>query len=490
MPADQELSPSVIVAADKSSASLRVPAHYDRSLLTEYLLTGIITGMGVEITDQAAAAIKSIVQDPPPIDDDATYDIATAAPPTHGVDGFITWVVDEKSTPGEAAPESDPPGSGVSHYERCSFDMVETGEVIGRVHAPESAHDGRDVLGNTLPAKVGKEAKLFIDESIMQKADGTLVAQQDGVLFREPGKARIRKHIQINNYVDFSTGNLDFDGDITIEKGVRDCFIVKATGNVEVKGLIEAATIRAGKDLVALGGFAGREQGHVETGGNLIGKYLDNIQGHISQDLCIDREIINCDLMIDGQINSPTGSIIGGNLVPTGEVHVGTIGSGAGVKTELVIGSVPMLQPFATELTAIVEKLTANAEVLNSEKDTIDKNSTKGRMTATDKERQCELIFELSTINANLDKAQRTLGLVQQKINQRRRVDVKVDKAIHHGATIILDGCRYHMSDKVAGPVHLYMEGKSFVYRIDDGPALPVEQVSEVKADLPGRAAA
>lgn len=490
MPVDQAISPSVIIAADKSSAKLRIPAQYDRAMLTEQLLLSLVAGEGIEVSKRTSTAIKALAQNSPPIDEDVTIDIATATPPIHGIDGYITWAVDEKMQSGDTASDSDLSESNVSHYERCHFDMVEVGEAIGRVHPPESAQDGRDVTGNTIPAKAGVTPKLVIDESIMQKADGTLIALQEGVLYRESGKARIRKHIQIDKFVDFSTGNLDFDGDITIEKGVRDCFVVKATGNVEVKGLIEAATIEAGKDLFASGGFAGREQGHVRTGGNLVGKYLDNVHGYVKQCLCIDREIICCHLMIEGQINSPNGSIIGGRIVPTGEVHVGTLGSGAGVVTELVIGTVPTLEPYAKTLVEITEQLAADADKLNEEKGIIDKNSAKGRMTATDKERQTELMFELSTINASLLKAQRTLDLVEQTINQRRRVDVTVNKEVNHGVTIMLNERSYRITEKVTGPVHFFMEGKTFVYHKGNDPARPVESIAEVKAVLPGKEAA
>lgn len=487
MAAAQEISPVVVIASDKSKATLRIPPGCDRALLTKPLLIGLISGEGVEVTEHTNSTVLAFIQSTPPEDQDVTLDIAFSTLVIHGTDGALEWRVDDVA---EAEDVPVVEGEAVSYYDKCSFNMVHVGDVVGEVIAAVPGQDGRDVTGATIAAKPGKDAKLTIDESIMKRADGSLIAQQDGVLYYDAAKAQIRKHIEIRNYVDFSTGNIDFDGDITIGRGVRDCFEVKATGKIEVKGLIEAASIDAGKDLIAAGGFAGRERGHVHTGGCLRGKYLDNVFGTVKQDLCIDREVINCELAIEGKIVSHHGSIIGGKISPTGEVEIGTLGSGASVLTELVIGSVPTLEPFARELGLIVDHLARDLDKLNEEQNIINTNSTKGRMTATDKERQTEILFEQSMMQTSLDKARRTLDQVQEEVNKRCRVDVSVYETVYPGVTFILDECRYKMTDELAGPIRFYMEGKVFVCRSGDSAAHAVSKIADVHAVMPGKSAA
>jgi uncharacterized protein (DUF342 family) len=277
---------------------------------------------------------------------------------------------------------------------------------------------------------------------------------------------------------------------VSIGRGVRDCFLVKATGSVEVKGLIEAATIEAGLDLNALGGFAGRERGHVIIGRNLLGKYLDNVYGHVKQDLSIDREVINCELIINGDIRSPRGSIIGGRVAPTGVVEIGSLGSNAGVVTELVIGSVPALEPFAATLEGFVHTLTADKQKITDEQDLIKKLTNKNRMTATDRERQTEFMFALSNIETNLNKALRTLDSVSAEIEKRRRVDVTVHHMVHPNVTLIFEGCRYKVYNDLKGPVRFYMDGKLFVYRQGEAPSQPVTKIADVSTVKQGKHAA
>jgi len=481
-----EQSPTVSIASDKLSAKLTVPPGCDPLVLTEESLFAQIRASGVEVTDFTKQAVASVIKDMPVEGTAVCVEIACAQPVIHGVDGRTEWLVG-----GDQAPTSPDGDDSVSHYNKCAFVMVKTGDVVGRIHPVTLGEDGRDVAGETIPAKLGKESSLQINESIMKRADGSLVAQDDGVLHREPGKAQIRKQIEIKDYVDFSTGNIEFDGDITVARGVRDCFVVKATGTIEVRGLIEAATIEAGGDLVASGGFAGRERGYAAIGGCLRGKYLDNVQGLVQQDLCIDREVINCELRIDGNIDSSHGSIIGGVTTVTGSVNIGTLGSGAGAPTEIVIGSVPKLEPFASELAEMVEILAADTGKLTEEQDLINKMSIKGRMTATDRERQTEIMFELSTANTMLDKASRTFENINHEINRRRTVEVNIQRVANCGTLFIFGDRRYKITHDLKGPAAIFLDGgKDLVYRQGDSPQHPLSQIADVHAVLPPKQAA
>ena len=488
--AAKELTPAVVIADDKTTAELIIPANCDRSMMTEQLLLGLIRGEGVEVTDFTTQAVRDFLKKPADTENDTAIEIARVQPPVHGTDGSIRWIVDEKKAAEKPAPSTDGADAPVSFYDRCAFVMVHAGDVVAKVTPAVLGQDGRDVTGGTIPARSGKDPALQLDETLMKRADGSLIAQQDGVLYREKGKAQVRKYIEIRDYVDFSTGNIDFDGGVIIGKGVRDCFVVKATGNVEVRGLIEAATIETGKDLIASGGFAGRERGIALIGGCLRGKYLDNVHGHVKHDLCIDREVINCELLIDGAILSPRGSIIGGKISPTGAVEIGSLGSPAAVITELVIGSVPALEPFAHKLQQIVFTLTADKEKLTNEQDTVNMLTANGHMTSTDKERQTGIMFELFTINTTLDKAQRTLEGISDEINKRRCVDVTVHHLVNPGVTLILDGCRYKIYNDLKGPVRFFMNGRKFVYRQGEAPHHPVADIADVSTVKPTRNAA
>ena len=323
----------VSLASDKSSASLTVPGRPDPKVVPEEAGEAVLREAGVEITARVRQAVAELFQQAHDSEHPVIGEVARATPPADGTDGYIEWTIDrERDDPSDAEPNATT--DKVDYRAMSAFLMVQPSQVLGQIHEHTDGEDGRDVTGKTLPAKAGKPAKLDTDESILIDASGTVIAQQEGVLKRDGTKASIRKLLDVPGYVDYSTGNIDFNGDVTVQQGVRDRFLIKATGDVQVRGLIEAAMIETGRDLLAEGGFAGRERGNARVGRDLIAKYLDNVQGQVFGDLKVDREIINCELTVHGGVSSPSGSIIGGRIRVTDAIHVACIGSGGGVATE------------------------------------------------------------------------------------------------------------------------------------------------------------
>jgi uncharacterized protein (DUF342 family) len=335
-----------------------------------------------------------------------------------------------------------------------------------------------------MTGQAGQNIRSFI--SLVLKRSDCRSDAEEGVLVREGDDAAIRQCIDIPDYVDFSTGNIHFNGDVNIIKGVRDCFIVKASGTVEVRGLSEAATIYSGKDMVASGGFAGRDRGTAIIGRDRIAKYLDNIRGEIRGDLKSDREVINCELVIHGHVASPHGAIIGGRIMVTGRVEVATIGSAGNVPTEVVIGSVPTLEAMADKLSDMISTYTESKQKFLEEQDMINKLTGNNRATATYKERQAELMFELSTIDTALNKAQPALDNLNQKINQQRTVDVTISRKLFGKATFCYRNQRYTVIDEVRGPLHIQLDStKSLAYRQGEAQAKLLSEICEVSTVTP-----
>ncbi|MEO0587619.1 MAG: FapA family protein, partial [Planctomycetota bacterium] len=257
--------------------------------------------------------------------------------------------------------------------------------------------------------------------------------------------------------VDFSTGNIDFNGDIVVRRGVRDRFTLRAN-NVEVHGLIEAATVIARQRMRALGGFAGRERGAVRVGKVLEAKYLDNVEGEIGSELEFEREIINCDLVVQGAVRSTNGAILGGRTVVTGPCHVGQVGSAGGSRTLLMIGAVPRLDPLAAKLRPVVEKLQARHRQLGSEAQEIEERIENGTASPSDREQQTSLMFSVAESERTLNKAEPALGLLEATIAEARTVDLTVHRRLHQDAIIGFDGQQYRVINGFKGPVRVTID--------------------------------
>ena len=214
--------------------------------------------------------------------------------------------------------------------------MVTDGQIVGHVHEPANGQDGIDIFGRTIAAKPGNPVSLKLDKSVALSGDGRLVAKSTGALRRSNAEIGIQELLEIPGDVDFSTGNIDFGGDVLIKGGVGDRFGVRATGDIEIHGLVEGAQIRCGGTLIAKSGVAGWGSGRVEVAADLIARFLNHVCGVVKRDLLVEREVINCELIIRGGAHIPSGAVIGGTLEVAGALEVAALGSNGGAATRVV----------------------------------------------------------------------------------------------------------------------------------------------------------
>ncbi len=466
----------VTIDSEGSEVEVVVPSTFPRPMLTEAFCVGLLKQHDIAVSPPVTAAIQEFLAALPPDGQEARAVLARSRAPVDGEDGRVEWIVDRQDTPDDA---------DTSYYDRHTYVTVSAGQVIAQVHEPTTGEDGVDVRGKAIPARVGKPVSIQIDESILRDGTGKLIAQAAGVLNRNGDRISISEQLEIDEYVDFSTGNIEFDGDVLVRKGVRDCFVIRASGSVEVAGLIEAATIECGQDLKATGGFAGRERGRAVVGRHLLGKYFDNIEATVRGDLIADREIINCDLVIDGELRSPHAAIIGGRVKAVGVSLVGTLGSEGHVPTHVILGTVPRLEPFTAQLDVLVGELTRKTQKLEADLAQL-KEHTKRRATAADKERETELIFEIMTGQEHLTRARCALEALQQRIRDYRKVDLTVDRKIHSGVILSVGDRSFTLQDEIRGPVRVFETGRGeVVFKVGEAEPRPLAQI----ADLSSRAA-
>lgn len=452
----------LIINDDATQVEMILPPAFGQQAMARQICHAKLREQKVEITEAVVKAVDELIAQSqnipaapgtPPV----RGVVALAQLPEHGKDGKVVWTLDAIiNKPSSETIAADEP---LNYYEISAYATVDKGVTVGIFHEPTAGVDGRDVMGQTIRAKDGKPTDWQFDDTILHDAKGKLITQTDGVLIRANRKACVRKVIEVSGYVDFSTGNIDFSGDVIVKEGVRDCFVIKADGDVSVEGLIEAATIITGHDLHAKGGMAGREQGNVKIGHDLFAKYLDNIAGDVNGNLHVERETINCQLTILGNVESQSGSIIGGKLVVGGKVNIDTIGSDANVRTDLIIGSVPNLDPILQKLEAFIADLQDKRKKFAEEQDMINRQGK--RITASLKERQTELMFELMTIDTPLNKAKDAHFRVNARAQELRTINVIVHRMLFAGSVLTVRGTMHKLRTDLRGTVHIFKDEKN-----------------------------
>lgn len=267
--------------------------------------------------------------------------IAAGTPPTEGKDG---WTEDHflrnfvRSVGG-----SDDSGT-VDYRAQSNVQSIAKDAVICDIHLPEEGTAGLRVDGVAVPPKPVKAAVVPAGSNTALSEDGTkLLSTMDGFLEFRGGLFNVKNLLNITSDVDYSTGNIDFHGDVTIQGDVREQFSVKATGNITINGLVEAATVEAGGDVVISNGVSGNNQAIIR-GVHVRAKHLENCtvyaQNLESDYILTSRVFCSDSVMATGS----RGAIIGGQVVAANRIKANCIGIQSGRTTEITLGVQPQLR--------------------------------------------------------------------------------------------------------------------------------------------------
>lgn len=265
-----------------------------------------------------------------------SYIIASGKEKKDGVDGYLEY---KFTTEFDKKPQVNEDGS-VNYHKLHLIEIVEKDQEIVEVHDPIACENGMTVTGKIILAKAGKAVSLLQGRGFRQLPDKHhYVADLCGKIEKVNEKVFISEIYEINADVDMKTGNIDFRGDVVIHGNVTSGMSVNATGSVTVDGTVEAATIKAGKDIIIRGGFIGGYKGMIETDSNLLVKFMEYGTVRAAGDINTDS-ILNCHVTCYSHIfmEGKHANIIGGYVYAACGIEVYSLGSDKGAETKIVVG--------------------------------------------------------------------------------------------------------------------------------------------------------
>jgi hypothetical protein len=381
--------------------------------------------------------------------------IARSKEPVDGIDGELLWA--EGFDPG--ADDQADGGDVVDYYRRVTYIHVVKGTEVATLKEPTEGTDGCDVTGRALKARPGKPFPVTLDPSLTLAQDGRIIAQRDGVLRYERGVLEVSRLFHVGQSVNFTTGNIDFDGSVHVREDICDRFEVRATEDIVVDGLIGAATVRCARNLTCRG-MAGKDRGRLIVGGDVDAGYLNGVKGYIDGSLTIRREMINCDLVVRGDLISDQGRTMGGEVAVGGRVCVASLGAEAGTPTTLYLGEATLLDVRILKLGQLLEQLEAELMAAPAHPG--------GR----------------DPLQADIDEIQEAIEACTASRAALKSPDVaplRVNKEIHIGVSLKINGMSVTFDRPLQGPITIDADTRhQLQFRPGDGPARPLDTVARV----------
>lgn len=305
--------------------------------------------------------------------------------------------------------------------------VVHPGSPLMRRHHATTGSPGTNVLGLPIPPKAGKEVmfatKLAGTEFAADDPDllvaaitGQPVVVRDGVMV-EP--------VFTVPAVSLASGNIEFDGSVVIKGDVAAGMCVKVSGDIEVGGVVEVATLEAGGHINIRGGVLGAidqksgRQHYLRCGGNFHAAYAQKARIEAGDTLCIDDMAMQCELIAGRHIKvgkERRGQILGGSAEAMLSISTRMLGSPNRSATHCRIGVNPTLQKEARALAEERDQQETQLLEISKLLDLASRNPGRIRPEIVDKARQtaAQLSADIARIRTEENKLAERIALAQE----------------------------------------------------------------------------
>lgn len=362
--------------------------------------------------------------------------VAIGQEPRHGTDARIEYFF---NTDLKARPTLNEDGS-VDFFNLNIINHCEAGELLARLYPEDRGDAGSDVYGNKISPRSVKHDILRFGKNIRQSDDKLeLYAIESGHVSLVEGRVFVSNLMEVEN-VDTSTGNIDYDGNVQVNGNVCSNFKINATGNVEVRGVVEGAVIEAGGNITIAKGMNGMSKGILRSKGNVIAKFLENAtvetNGYVEA-----GSIMHCNVMAGTEVhvNGKKGFISGGHVAATSLIDVKTLGSEMGTDTVVEVGVSPVVRKRHKELN---DQIAADMKIIERAVPILEAARDKYQAGKELSESQIENVRELAEVikskRVTLAQAQEELFDLDQLLSEEKPAQVVVQKVVYSGTKIII----------------------------------------------------
>lgn len=253
----------------------------------------------------------------------------------------------------------------VDYRDVGAITSVGKGQILAQKIPASLGAPGRTVKGRDVPPVSGKDASLPHGKGTELSPDGLqVIAALDGCPVMEGNKICVLPVYEVHGDVNFSTGNVDFIGNVVVKGNVTSGFTVKAAGNVDIFGNVEDATIDAVGKVTIRGGAYGRGKSQIIAGDDITVRFAENATIKTKGSLKVGEHAVHSRLVANKKVlvAGKKGLIVGGIVRAGEEVKCRTIGNHLATPTEIEVGVNPEERE---ELKALEKKIEVDQENLN-----------------------------------------------------------------------------------------------------------------------------
>lgn len=279
--------------------------------------------------------------------------VAEGKPVKQGQHAWIEYMFDTDISQKPALNED----GSVDFFNLKTFAQCNKGDVLAVLHPEVRGEGGITIFGEVIPPFEVKRAALKYGKNISLSEDGhSITSDVTGHVSLVEGKVFVSDVYEVDN-VGPATGNVEYDGNIRVLGNVAENFSIKAGGDIEIRGVVEGATIEAEGNITIARGMKGMGKGVLKAGNNIISKFFEMSEveagGFVETESILHSTVsAKTEIIVTGK----HGFISGGRVSAGNLVRAKTLGTDMGATTIIEVGADPKLKVRLEELKKNIQK--------------------------------------------------------------------------------------------------------------------------------------
>jgi uncharacterized protein (DUF342 family) len=411
---------------------------------------------------------------------------AEGVAPRNGRDAFIDYKV--RITNSIDFSQFD---GNIDFKELNLIENVVVGQLLALKVPAEKGVPGRTVLNRVVPARSGKDTQFRHGEGTILSENGQeLTAEKNGQVVMKATKICVEEILVIKGDVDNNTGNIVMLGSVMITGSVLDNFTVKASGNIEVRGTVQKASLEAEGDIIIRQGVNGRDEARIETtGGSVFTKMVHSAKIIADKNVIVAEEILHS--RVDGgkmvYCNGKRAQIVGGVIRAGEEINARVIGAESYTKTELHVGMNPKVLQQFSDLQGLLDKTKEESASIEKDLATLQHKKKTGQLPKDQEERyqmymgrKDKLDKREGEVTLELEELKAYLGMLEQ------HGKVCVEKTIYPGIEIYIKDQKFKVSDEYTN-AKITLEGSDWRFGTYEQPQLDAASAMAMTGMKAGR---
>lgn len=376
---------------------------------------------------------------------DIFVEVAKGKAPVKGKDGYFIFHV--KQPEAVTGPRELEDGT-VEYIKTTEYAIVDEGDLLAEYIPATNGEYGYTIDNAMRTPMKGKELSTIKGKGFRIE-DNKYYSLSHGKIDISETNILITNLLEVKGDVDISFGHIQFDGDVYIRGDVKSGMMVRATGNIEIKGHVGNCYIEAGKNLTLSNGMQGKFSGRLKAGGDIICKFFENSQAQAGGNITV-RTTMNSKLSAEGRVlvEGKDAVVLGGSIHAIQGMELSEAGNENEIPTTLVAGVLPEVMSRDKELNALIKKVEDEVELLDRSARILERMA-KTKATPENSARRMKIIQAKVIKATELKKYKEEKICNEAKILSGKDADITINNVIYPGCFINIAGNKIEVRENL-----------------------------------------